>query len=658
MELAPVWPGTPPVANLKARFSLIHAVSHPMHAYIPRGARRAASAALLLALAPIAASAQERRVEYEISFPNAQRHEAEVVAVFRGVPAGRPLEVRMSRTSPGRYALHEFAKNVYAVRASDGAGKALAVTRPNPHQWDVAGHDGTVRVAYTLFGDQGDGTYAQIDPSHAHLNIPATFMFARGMEEAPVRVTFRAPAGWRVSTQLQPTSDPNTFAAPNLQYFMDSPTEVSPHALREWTVPGPGGRAYTIRLAVHHQGTEAQVDSFAADAKKVVAEQIAMWGEPAAYDFGTYTFLADYLPWMDGDGMEHRNSTVLTGTRPLAGREGRIGNLGTLSHEFFHSWNVERLRPRSLEPFSFERENMSGELWLAEGFTSYYDDLFLRRAGLISDEEYARSLAGTVGAVINAPGRRLFSAVEMSMQAPFVDAAVSVDPQNRQNTYLSYYTFGAGIATALDLTLRTRFRDLSLDDYMRALWREHGRHQTAALAPERPYTMADLRRVLAEVTGDLAFADQFFARYVEGREAADYERLLGAAGFLLRKSNPERPWLGAFLEDGEGGVLIAAPAVHGGSLFAAGVDRGDVIVSVDGAATPTAAALREALARRRAGETVQVEVRGRAGTRRVAVALAPGRDYEIVTYESAGRPVTAAMRELRGRWLGAKAGQP
>ena len=624
---------------------------------LARGARRAASALALLPLLATPAAAQERRVDYEIAFPNAVHHEAQVTATFRGADRSRPLEVRMARSSPGRYALHEFAKNVYDVKAFDGRGRPLAVTRPNPHQWDVAGHDGTVRVTYTLFGDHADGTYAQIDPTHAHLNIPATFMYARGMHDAPVRVAFRPLPGWRIATQLVPTADSTVFTAPHLQYFMDSPTELSAHALRSWTVAGPGGARYTLRLAVHHQGSEAQVDTFAAMAQKVVAEEIAVWGEPPAYDFGTYTFLADYLPWADGDGMEHRNSTVLTSSRGLDTPAGRLGNAGTLSHEFFHAWNVERFRPRALEPFDFERENMSGELWFAEGFTAYYDDLFLRRAGLLSDEEYARGLAGTVSAVVNAPGRRFFSAVEMSMQAPFVDAAVSVDPQNRGNTFLSYYTFGAGIAAGLDLTLRTRFPSLTLDDYMRALWRDFGREQTAALAPARPYTLADLRRVLGEVAGDRAFADDFFRRYVEGREAVDYEPLLASAGFTLRRPAPARPWLGAQLEDpeeGETGVEVSAATAVGGSLHPAGVDRGDRILSVDGVATPTADSLRAVVARHAPGETVRMEVEQRGGRRTVPVTLAENRALEIVTHEAAGRPVTDAMRELRRRWLGSQ----
>lgn len=615
----------------------------------------AALAGAALALAAVPARAQQRGVEYEISFPNAAHHEAQVTATFRGVPQGRPLQVRMSRSSPGRYALHEFAKNVYDVRVTDASGRALDVTRPNPHQWDVTPRGSTVRVTYTVFGDRTDGTYLGVDRTHAHMNMPATFMWARGMDDAPIRLAIRPLPGWKIATQLRPTPDSTVFTAPNLQWFMDSPTEAGPFEWRTWTATH-GGKTSTWRIAVHHPGNAAAADTFAEAARRIVAEEVAMWGEPAGYDLGTYTFIADYMPWNNGDGMEHRNSTIITSSRNITDPEQRLGNLGTLSHEFFHSWNVERLRPRALEPFDFERENMSGELWFAEGFTSYWDALFLRRAGLFDDAQYAEDMTGNVNTVINAPGRRHFSAVEMAMQAPFVDAAASIDPQNKGNTFISYYTWGAAIGLGLDLTLRTRFHDLSLQDYMRAMWSQFGRQQTAALAPARPYTLADLRRVLGEVTHDTAFANDFFRRYIQGHEVVDYERLLANGGFLLRKAHAGQPWLGAQLSAGDDGSVVVATTVQGSSLYNAGIDRLDRVYSVDGTPTATPDAMRAALATHKPGDTVRMDVMQRGTRHEVAVMLLENPEMEIVTYESAGMPVTDAMRAFRQSWLGSKAG--
>jgi predicted metalloprotease with PDZ domain len=604
--------------------------------------RRLSLLAFLLALPAAGHTQSADTTRYEIAFPNAVHHEAEVRVEFRNVPDGA-LELRMSRSSPGRYALHEFAKNVYAVKAVDSRGRALSIARPDPHQWDVTGHDGTVIVTYTLFGDRVDGTYAAIDATHAHLNMPATFMWARGLEARPVRVAFRpVKPAWKVATQLAPTADPLVFTAPHFQYFMDSPTELSAHAVRTWTV-GQGANAQTLRFALHHTGTAAELDSFADRVKRVAAEQAAMWGELPRFDFGTYTFIADYLPYASGDGMEHRNSTILTSSRPLSAPGFAL--LGTVSHEFFHAWNVERIRPRSLEPFDFEEANMSGELWLAEGFTSYYDDLFIRRAGIMSLEQYAEALSGGVDFVINAPGRRFFSPVEMSMQAPFVDAAASIDPQNRGNTFISYYTWGAVLGLGLDLDIRSRFPGKSLDDFMRLLWVRHGR-------TEQPYTLADVESALAEVT-TAAYAAEIFRRFINGREVMPMDTLLARAGLVLRPARPGKVWLGPVgLTEQDSTLAVTSAPTIGSPLYEAGIERGDRIVSIAGRAMLTLADLDAVLSDRKAGAAVPAVIIGREGRKEVTITLAEDFTLEIVTFEKAGRPVPKQVATFRSAWMG------
>ena len=166
-------------------------------------------------------------VTYDLSFDNAAHHEARITVTYTDV-GNEPLQLRMSRSSPGRYAIHEFAKNVYNVEVVDGAGNPLTYTRPNPYQWDVAGHDGTVSMTYTLYADHLDGTYSAVDLTHAHLNMPATLMWAKGYDDSPATLTFEPVAdNWKVATQLMPTDKPFVFTAPNLQYLMDSPVEIS-----------------------------------------------------------------------------------------------------------------------------------------------------------------------------------------------------------------------------------------------------------------------------------------------------------------------------------------------------------------------------------------------------------------------------------------------
>jgi len=601
--------------------------------------RRLALATLLL---PATVGAQ---VEYDVSFPNAAHHEAAVVLTLTELPP-EPVQLVMSRSSPGRYALHEFAKNVYDLRAEDGAGRPLEIARLAPSAWEVAGHDGTLRVRYTLYGDQGDGTYAQIDPSHAHLNMPAAFLWARGHDRDTIRVRFRPPAGagWKAATQLVPTPDPLTFTAPGLQYFMDSPTELSDFTERRWTVRA-GDRTDTIRVAVHHQGSDEDVDRFAEAARKIVEQESAVFGGPPPFDHGTYTFIADYLPWMSGDGMEHRNSTVLTSRRSL--RESAHALLGTVAHEFFHAWNVERIRPRALEPFDFERANMSGALWFAEGFTSYYGPLLMTRAGLTDLRGYAAQLAGAVSTVTNAPGRHHAGAVGMSMQAPFVDAATAVDPTNERNTFISYYTWGSALGLALDLTLRSRF-DLTLDGYMRAAWQRFG-------MPEVSYTVRDLEALLAEYTGDPYFAGGFFARYVYGRDVPDFGALLARAGLLLRPMAPGAAFLGAApLAYNAEGATVTAATETGSPLYDAGLDRGDVILQLDGRPLRSDDDWRQIVERHRPGDEIEMVYWQRGRMHTVAVTAAVNPRLEIVPFEEAGRPVTDAVRAFRAAWLGAR----
>jgi predicted metalloprotease with PDZ domain len=599
---------------------------------------------LVAALALLLATQQP--VRYEVSFPNAGHHEAEIRVTFPAVVA-ETLEVRMARSSPGRYSLHEFAKNVYDVRVYDGRGERVGVRRPDPHGWDVWGHDGTVKVTYTLFADYANGTYSGIDRTHAHLNMPATFLWARGLEQRPIVIEFTPPQGarWRAATQLVPAGAPLRFSAADLDYFMDSPTELSDHALHEWQVEEDGG-TYLMRVTVHHLGTEEEASRFAEAIRRLVEEARAVFGELPSFDHGTYTFIADYLPWVHGDGMEHRNSTILTGTNPLA--RSALSYLGGAAHELFHAWNVERMRPASLQPFDFEAANMSRELWFAEGFTSYYGELLQRRAGQLDDRAYAAALSSTVDAVINAPGRRYFSPVEMSMQAPFVDRASFVDETNYANTFLSYYTWGSAIALALDLTLRSRFAGLDLDRYMRAMWSRHG-------SVERPYRLEDLEQVLAELTDDPAFADSFFGRFIRGREVAAYDTLLARAGFLLRRAAPHRPSLGrAELAYSERGAEIVSPTLIDDPLYRAGLDRGDVITGLGGRRVRGARDVLGALSRHGPGDRVPIEYRSRGVVREGVVRLAEDDGLEVVPFEEANLELDAEARTFRRAWLGSR----
>ncbi|MDC1437086.1 M61 family peptidase [Gammaproteobacteria bacterium] len=599
--------------------------------------------AVLLLLAPLSLWAQSS-IEYDISFNNAVHHEAQITVTWHDI-GNDPLEIRMSRSSPGRYATHEFAKNVYQVRAVDGQGNPLDITRSDPSQWDVAGHDDTVVATYTLYADRAGGTYSGIDLTHAHLNMPATFMWARGFEESPIEVTFRpSDDNWKVATQLPSTSNPYVFTAPNLQYFMDSPTELSNFSERSWQVSSSNGQSQTIRLVVHHDGNEEDVDIYLAKAKNIVNAHESIFGEFPEFDYGTYTFIADYLPYVSRDGMEHRNSTILANTESL--NQADFSQIGTLSHEFFHAWNAERIRPSRLEPFNFEQANMSFNLWFMEGFTNYYGPLAIRRALESSISDYMSSISGTINTVSFSPGRSFASPQGMSVQAPFVDAATSIDPNNFSNTFISYYTYGSAVALALDLTLRDRFDTVTLDTFMQLVWQEHGK-------TELPYTTENLRDLLAEVTDDEVFANNFFSNYVIGQELPDYESLLANAGLLLRKANGETASLGQVNLAFEGTAAhIESNTIIGSPLYIAGLDRGDQILNIDRLKIESQEQWGNAISRYEPGDTATISYLQRGIARSAEITFIEDFELEVVTYETANMEISSEQLTFRRSWLG------
>ena len=604
------------------------------------------STAILLWLFSFAALANEP-VRYTISFPNAVHHEARVSMTVSGIPQGK-LVVRMSRSSPGRYATHEFGKNIYNVEASDGLGKPIPIIQIEGDVYEISDHKDKLTVSYTVFGNWIDGTYLGIDETHAHLNMPATFMWAKGLENSPIEIRFNDldKYGWKVATQLKSGRQTNEFTAPNLQYFMDSPIELSAFKLSSWKDINADKKVQTIRLSVHSPDSQSVIDRFAKMVERTVIEAKSVFGELPSFDYGTYTFLQDVNPENAGDGMEHRNSTIIVErTAQVSGYEEDL--LGTFSHEFFHSWNVERIRPKLLEPFNFEHANMSNELWFAEGFTQYYGELILKRAGYRDLNTYCHTLKNLLNNVLNAPGANTFPATQMSRYAVFSDAGVAVDQTNYANIFTSYYTYGATIALALDLRLRNEFK-LSLDDYMKAVWKTHGK-------TEIPYTVADLQNVLSKLTTN-AFADNFFNRYVTGIEKNDYQKLLLSAGLVLQHSMADKASLGPVdLSPVNGKLRVTKNTLKGSAAYQSGLDIGDFLLKIGSDELKNPDDLDTILAKHKPGDEVELSYEHRKITKNVKVKLQANNELEVIPIEKTGGDLTPAMKKFREDWLSTQA---
>jgi len=583
----------------------------------------------------------EGKTLYQISFDNAVHHEARVSATFTNIET-QLLEIQMSRSSPGRYAMHEFIKNVYQVSAVNSVGQPLEISRPNPYQWHIEGHDGEVTISYTLFGDRADGTYTQIDRTHAHLNMPATFAWATGHEDREIDIEFRPfDPRWKVATQLPKGNGKYHFTAPNLDYFLDSPTELSDHQIRSWQV-NSNGSVQTIHLAVHHDGIDEDIDKYTEMAKAVVNEQIKVFGELPKFDYGKYTFIACYLPHVNGDGMEHRNSTILTSSSSLD--ESEFSQLGTLSHEFFHAWNVERIRPAELEPFNFIGPNMTPSLWLAEGFTTYYDKLILKRAKEWDEDKYFEHVAEIIDQANNMRGRKYFTPEGASQLATFTDAGVSKDRTNYSNIFFSYYLYGRAMGLALDLSIRARFPGKSLDDYMRQLWLDFGKSET-------PYTREDAKNTLVKITGDQLFADKFFSEHIYGQTIPDYASLLAFAGLEVKQKDEESAFVGKVKFEFEGeAAIVSRPILVDSPLYNAGVEKGDQIVKLGRRTIRSQRLWNKALAQFKPGDITTIEYiqRGETVEKRIAIISDPAVKILKLDQENA----TQAQQLFLVNWLG------
>lgn len=581
-------------------------------------------------------------LDYSLSFPGYMHHEAVVGLTVHQAPAG-PLTFRMSRSSPGRYATHEFGKNVYYVSARDASGKTLAVRQVDGDIYEIPEHGESVILEYTLFGDRTDGTYVGIDRTHAHLNMPGIMMWLVGQDKAPIKVSFHVPQDlhWRVATQLVPTADPYTFTAPGLQYLMDCPTELSDFRLAEFTETNPDGRQLTFRVSLHAEIADDTWKTLVDNVRRIVEEEKKVYGEYAAYDYGTYTFILDANPWDNGDGMEHRNSTCITLPMDKVTDAGMGDVLDVVAHEFFHSWNVKRIRPKTIEPFNFTKSDMSDELWVAEGFTQYYGNLILARAGFKTAQEEIGLLGLYLNIFRQSPGANYFTPIQSSRRAVFTDAGVSIDKNNFANTFLSYYVYGANIACILDLHLRKDFHK-TLDDYMKALWAHYGK-------VARWYDVHDLETTLAGVT-DAGYAHTFFEHYVYSTRHDDWAPYFAAEGLHEVNINQGKAGWGPVMynTDDSGHVVIQRGAVRGTALYDAGLDAGDAILSIDGQPIHASADISAFLATAAIGKTVTVEFSNRRVHGTIPVTLRESTQYVLKPLDDTSAVFQAAQKA----WLG------
>jgi predicted metalloprotease with PDZ domain len=471
---------------------------------------------------------------------------------------------------PGSYLVREFARHLSGLKASQGR-REVALTQIDKHTWeaDCSGR-GALTLSWRVYAFDSSVRCAWLDAQRGFFNGTGVFLRAEGREADEHRVTLGPlPEGWQVATGL-PEVAPGEWSAPDYDALIDHPFELGAFWRGRFTACGTEHEFVVAGALPGFDG-----ERLLADTKRICEAQIRFWhGRDDGCDpppFERYVFMLNATD--DGyGGLEHRNSTALICTRrdlPRRGdassADGYVTLLGLISHEYFHTWNVKRLKPREFAAYELQRENYTRLLWFFEGFTSYYDDLFLVRTGLIDEARYLRLVARTANQVLGTPGRRVQSAAAASF-----DAWVKYyrPDENSANATVSYYTKGAQIALCLDLTLRAAGRG-SLDEVMRELWRASGGGPIG-----EDDILAALRRV-----GRRDFAPEI-AAWVHGTDELPLAELLPALGVDLRRERPLlQQRLGARLNEATAGLKVQS-VLAGGLAEAAGLSVGDEILAL------------------------------------------------------------------------------
>src|SRR5947209_2346725 len=447
---------------------------------------RASLALTIILFCSLAASAQQQAslasINYRLTMPHPASHLFEIminVELAKG-PSADYLDFQMPEWSPGRYSVFDFAKNVQEFSAegwrclpeapcAHSMSEPLEVKRIDDQTWRIKiSGIYSMRVKYKVFGDDLSGTFSQLDERHATFNGGSVFMYIVGHKPDPVKLSIDAPRSWRVINGASAGTDQREFSFPNYDILIDTTTEISP----DWTMDEFHVDGKTYRVVVHSLGDEGgKRAALVRDLEKIVRAETKMWGAP---EFETYTFIFHFAnDSHSSDGMEHLVSTDIIEPGTLADANTYEDTLEAASHEFFHVWNVKRLRPLELGPWDFTRPANTRGLWIAEGITEYYGELMLRRARLWTNEMTLKRFGDVINGVETKQGSRLMSAEESSLVAPFMDGQVDAQRTNLANTSVSYYYKGETLAIVLDLLLRGRTHGrVSLDDVMRRMYEE------------------------------------------------------------------------------------------------------------------------------------------------------------------------------------------
>ncbi|TFV94909.1 M61 family peptidase [Oxalobacteraceae bacterium OM1] len=595
----------------------------------------------------------KKAVQYAIVPKDPAAHLFEVtLTVDAPAPDGQVLA--LPAWIPGSYMIREFARNIVRI-AAESKGRPVALTKLDKHTWQAEPCAGKLVVTYEIYAWDLSVRAAHLDQTHGFFNGTSVFLCVRGQEDAPHVVDIRRPDGdayrtWRVATALPELKAKRyafgTYVAANYDELIDHPVEMGTFALATFKAHGvPHDIVITGRVA------NLDMDRLAADLKKICEAQIALF-EPKSKraPMDRYVFMT--MAVGDGyGGLEHRASTALICSRadlPVIGKkemsDGYRTYLGLCSHEYFHTWNVKRIKPAAFAPYNLGTEGYTSLLWLFEGFTSYYDDLMLVRSGVIDEQQYFKLVAKALNTVLRGSGRTKQSVAESSF-----DAWVKYyrQDENSPNAIVSYYAKGSLVGMGLDLTIREQTKGkATLDDVMRTLWQRYGRDFYTGGG--RGVTEVEVDAIFDEVTG--LKLKRFLDRHVRGTDDVPLDKLLPSFGVAFEDKRKDGKASLGVRTAREGNDCKLANVYEDGPAHRAGVSAGDLLIAVDGVRV-NAGNLDTVLARYRGGDTVQLHAFRRDELMSFVAKLVSG-DAPQIALTPEAKPASAAR--LRAAWLNTK----
>ena len=545
--------------------------------------------AAILAFLPAAYALAQGNMAFTVSMERPAAHSFHVAFRCEGLP-GETQDFVMPAWAPGYYKLLDFEKNVSGFRAMDAAGKALPWEKITRNTWRVVTSGApAVTVEYDVFANDTFGVQNFLAENRGYISPPALFMYVAGRLQHPVTVTFNKPDSWaHIATGLDRVPNrPNTFSAPDFDFLLDCPTLMGNQEALRFDVKG-----VPHDVAIENVPESVDRPQMLADLKKIVEAATGMIGE---IPYQHYTFL---MMGKGVGGIEHLNSASLSFSgNSLTSQNGYRGFLSFVAHEYFHNFNVKRIRPIALGPFDYETENITNMLWVSEGLSVYYQDLLLVRAGLITPTQYLEKLAASMSHFESANGHRYQSATDSSRLTWSTNSGIGFD----RDTSISYYDNGAMLGAMLDLKIREdSLNSRSLDDVMRALYRKYYKEK------KRGFTDAEFREECENAAG--APMDEAFS-YASTTRDPDYAKYFNYAGVATAIDEQEAPgsYLGLDSQIVDGKLMVVGTSVNS-PAEGAGLKAGDELLDAEGSkATPKA--LNDLLKAKKPRDVLKLKVR-------------------------------------------------